>query len=76
MLQTVLGCTGGDFTRGCVLSHKNKKERKRGKRKLEAKDLLYSTGNATQYSVITYMGKEPEKKMDISIYNLFTLLYP
>ena len=26
------------------------------------KDLLYSTGNPTQYSVTTYMGKEPEKK--------------
>ena len=24
------------------------------------KDLLYSTGNSTQYSVITYMGKESE----------------
>ena len=26
------------------------------------KDLLYSTGNATQYSVIIYMGKECEKE--------------
>ena len=26
------------------------------------KDLLYSTGNSTQYSVITYKGKESEKK--------------
>ena len=25
------------------------------------KDVLYSTGNSTQYSVITYMGKEFEK---------------
>ena len=25
------------------------------------KDLLYSTGNYTQYFVITYMGKESEK---------------
>ena len=25
------------------------------------KDLLYSTGNSTQYTVITYMGKESEK---------------
>ena len=25
------------------------------------KDLLYSTGNSTQYSVITYMGKESER---------------
>ena len=27
------------------------------------KDLLYSTGNSTQYSVITYMGKESEKEL-------------
>ena len=26
------------------------------------KDLLYSTGNSTQYSVITYMAKESEKE--------------
>ena len=26
------------------------------------KDLPYSTGNSTQYSVITYMGKESEKE--------------
>ena len=26
------------------------------------KDLLYTTGNSTQYSVITYMGKESEKE--------------
>ena len=26
------------------------------------KDLLYSTGNSTQYSVITYVGKETEKE--------------
>ena len=26
------------------------------------KDLLYSAENATQYSVITYMGKESEKE--------------
>ena len=26
------------------------------------KDLLYSTGNSTQYSVITLMGKESEKE--------------
>ena len=32
------------------------------------KDLLYSTGNATQYSVMTYMGKESEKKIYIYIY--------
>ena len=27
--------------------------------KITNKDLLYSTGNSTQYSVMTYMGKEP-----------------
>ena len=26
------------------------------------KDLLYSTGNSTQYSVMAYMGKESEKE--------------
>ena len=26
------------------------------------KDLLYSAGNSTQYSVITYRGKESEKE--------------
>ena len=26
------------------------------------KELLYSTGNSTQYSVITYMGKEFERE--------------
>ena len=26
------------------------------------KDLLYSTGNSTQYSVMTYVGKESEKE--------------
>ena len=26
------------------------------------KDLLYSTGNSTQYSVMTYMGKESIKE--------------
>ena len=29
---------------------------------INSKVLLYSTGNSTQYSVITYMGKESEKK--------------
>ena len=32
------------------------------------KDLLYSTGNSTQYSVITYMAKESEKEKNIYIY--------
>ena len=31
------------------------------------KDLLYSTGNSTQYSVMAYMGKESKKRMDICI---------
>ena len=26
------------------------------------KDLLYRTGKSTQYSVVTYMGKESEKE--------------
>ena len=26
------------------------------------KDLLYSTGNSTQYSVMAYMGKESKKE--------------
>ena len=26
------------------------------------KDLLYSTGNSTQYSAMTYMGKESQKE--------------
>lgn len=26
------------------------------------KDLLYSSGKSTQYSVVTYMGKESEKE--------------
>ena len=32
------------------------------------KDLLYSTGNSTQYSVITHMGKESKKKEWIYVY--------
>ena len=31
-------------------------------RQMTNQDLLNSTGNATQYYVITYMRKEPEKK--------------
>ena len=31
------------------------------------KDLLYSTGNSTQYSVMTYMGKESKNRVDICI---------
>ena len=29
------------------------------------KNLLYSTGNSTQYSVMAYMGKESKKRVDI-----------
>ena len=32
------------------------------KKKIINKDLLYSTGNFTQYFVITYIGKESEKE--------------
>ena len=31
-------------------------------RQIINKDLLYSTGNSTQYLVITYMWTEPEKE--------------
>ena len=31
-------------------------------KKINNKDLTYSTGNYTQYSVITYMGKESKKE--------------
>ena len=32
------------------------------------KNLLYSTGNSTQYSVMAYMGKESKKKKEEWIY--------
>ena len=31
------------------------------------KDLLYSTGNSTQYSVMTYMEIESKTRMDVCI---------
>ena len=31
------------------------------------KNLLYSTGNSTQYSVMAYMGKESKNRVDICI---------
>ena len=31
-------------------------------KQISSKDLLYSTGNSTQYSIITYIGKEYEKE--------------
>ena len=40
------------------------------------KDLLYSTENSSQYSVITYMGKESEKEwVYIHVCNYITFLY-
>ena len=42
---------------------------------LNDKDLLYSTGNSIQYSVMTYMGKESKKNGYMYMYNRFTLLY-
>ena len=44
------------------------------------KDLLYNTGNSTQYSEVAHMGKESEKDcMDMYIFVVergwFTLLY-
>ena len=45
------------------------------------KNLLYSTGNSTQYSVMAYMGKESKKKNKtkkcgyMCMHNRFTLLY-
>ena len=35
--------------------------------KTDNKDLLYSTRNCSQYSVISYMGKESEKDICISL---------
>lgn len=29
------------------------------------KGLLYSSGNSTQYSVMVYIGKEPQKRMHV-----------
>lgn len=39
------------------------------------RDLLHSTGNSTQYSVITYMGKESEKAWICVCIQLNPLLY-
>ena len=38
-------------------------------------DLLYSTGYSTQYSVITYVGKNLEKNGYVYMYNRNILLY-
>jgi len=42
---------------------------------LANRDLLYSTGNSTQYFMITYVGKETEKEWIVYKYNRITLLY-
>ena len=39
------------------------------------KNLLYSTGNSIQQSVITYMGLESKKSGYMCMYNQLTLLY-
>ena len=39
------------------------------------KDLLYSTGNSTQYSVITYMGKESEKDCICIYIHIYMYMY-
>ena len=43
--------------------------------KIINKDLLHRTRNSSQYSIITYMGKESEKSGYVYMYNRFTLLY-
>ena len=39
------------------------------------KDLLYNTGNLTQYSLMTYVEKNLEKSEYISMCKRFTLVY-
>ena len=36
--------------------------------KIDNKDLLYSGGNSTQCSVVTYMGKKSREKKGIYVY--------
>ena len=36
-------------------------------KQISNKDLLYSTANSTQYSVISYMGIEPKKRVGMYI---------
>ena len=45
------------------------------RKQITNKDLLYSTGNSTQYSVMTYMEKNLKKSGYMYMYNRFTLLY-
>ena len=39
------------------------------------RELLYSTGNSTQYFVITYMGNEAEKRVDQLVHITESLCY-
>ena len=43
------------------------------RKKKDNKDLLYSTWNSSQHSVITYTGKESKKSGYVYMYNRFTL---
>ena len=36
-------------------------------KEITSQNLLNSSGNFTQYSLMTYMGKEPKKRVDICI---------
>lgn len=38
-------------------------------------DLLPSTGNSSQYAVKTYVGEEPEKRMDVHLRRTESLCY-
>ena len=42
---------------------------------MSKKDLLYSPRQSTQYSVMTYVGKEMKTNGYMYMYNSFTLLY-
>ena len=44
-------------------------------KQITSKDLLYSTGNSTQYSVITYMRKKSVKRMNMCICITDSLCY-
>ena len=39
------------------------------------KDLLYSTGNSTQYSVMTYMGKESKNEWRYTYIYMYILIH-
>ena len=38
-----------------------------GRKQITNKDLLYSTENSTQYSVMAYMGKESKKRVHVCV---------